>query len=393
MRVVQINVNDGGGSVGKICLSISKVLTSHYIDNYILYSFGEKERRELIRYTNKAIVKLETLFEKLTGLYGFLAPISTFMLIKELKQLKPDVVHLHNVHNHNADLRILFKYLKKNNIRVIWTFHDCWAFTGYCMHFVMDNCDKWKNQCSNCPQYKKYSLFFDKSKFNFLMKRKYSNDLDLTVVTPSKWMANCVNKSFLKNHKCVVINNGIDLNVFKPQNSDFKLKYSCQNKIIILGVAYKWTYAKGIDVFIKLANALDDNYQIVLVGTDENIERKIPTNIICIRRTNNQHELAEIYSAADVLVNPTREDTFPTVNMEAIACGTPVITFNTGGSPEIVSDKTGVVVDGYLELYNLIKKRRSNKLCFSEKECVEYAKHYFDEKQCFEKYYELYRKV
>lgn len=167
----------------------------------------------------------------------------------------------------------------------------------------------------------------------------------MTIVTPSEWLSALVKQSFLNEYPVKVINNGIDTEIFQPTESHFRKEYGCEGKIVLLGVAYDWNIKKGIDVFLDLAEQLDDSYRIVLVGTNDELDKRLPKNVISIHRTHDKREMAEIYTAADIFLNPTREDTYPTVNIEAICCGTPVITFNTGGSPEIVKDGCGIVTE------------------------------------------------
>ncbi|MBQ8302252.1 MAG: glycosyltransferase [Clostridia bacterium] len=346
MKIVQINSVCGKGSTGKICVAVSELLTKKGIENYIFYASGNSNYPLGRKYMLDIDVKIQALKSRIFGNYGFNSQIATKRLLKELKSIKPDIVHLHNLHGHNVHLGMLFSYLKDNKIKVFWTFHDCWALTGYCPHYDMVGCNQWKNGgCEKCIQRKHYSWFFDRSKYLFEKKKALFTGLDLTIVTPSKWLADQVKQSFLKDCEVKVINNGIDLSVFYPRESDFRVKYSLEDKFIILGVAFGWGVRKGLDVFIELSKRLDERFKIVLVGTDDKVDKQLPDNIISIHRTNNQAELAEIYSAVDLLINPTREDTFPTVNIESIACGTPVLTYNTGGSPECLDDCCGMVVD------------------------------------------------
>lgn len=391
MKVVQINVNCNGGSIGKIAVAVSRLLAENGIENYILYALGTSDYHLGIKYTTKAIVKLETLLSKVSGRFGFTAYVSTRRLLKQLDTIKPDIVHLHNIHNHNVHVGMLFKYLKKNDIKVFWTFHDCFAFTGYCMYFDMCRCEKWKRECNNCPQYRTYSFFSDKSKKVYQMKQKAYEGCDLTIITPSEWLAKIVRQSMLRNQRTEVIHNGIDLSVFQYRSSNLREKLGINDRYVVLGVAYNWEKRKGTDVFLRLANDLDSRYQIVLVGTNEDVDKKLPANIISIHKTADQGELAELYSMADVFAMPTREDNYPTVNMEAIACGTPVITYDTGGSPEMVDCKTGTVVpkDNY-EMFKqaIIEACEAKK--FKREDCFNKAQRDFSDKKCFVEYMNLY---
>ncbi len=389
MRIAQINATCGAGSTGKICISVSELLSENGVENYIFYSSGSSDYPLGIKYANEIAIKMQTLVSRIFGNYGFEAKIATKKLINKLEKINPDVIHIHNIHSHNCNLEILFKYIKKKNIKVYWTFHDCWTFTGYCTHFDMIGCEKWKTECNNCVQYRYFSWFFDRSKYLFNKKKQLVLGINLTIITPSEWMAGLVKQSFLKDYPIKVINNGIDLNIFKPTKSNFREKYNLKDKYIILGVAFGWGKRKGLDIFIELSKRLDNSYQIVLVGTDDNVDKELPQKIISIHRTQNQNELAEIYTAADLFVNPTREENYPTVNMEAIACGTPVVTFNTGGSPEMLDSTCGTVVkkndiDG---IYNEIK-RVCETQPYSKDDCLKRAES-FDKNLRFTEYLNL----
>lgn len=391
MKIVQINCVCGNGSTGKICVELSELLTTHNIENYIFYSLGKSDHPLSENYMSFFDVKLQSLKSKVFGNYGFQAKLATKRLIKKLDKISPDIIHLHNLHSHNIHLEVLFSYLKVKKIKIYWTFHDCWAFTGYCPHYDMIGCNKWKSEgCHNCQQKKDFSWFVDRSKYLFEKKKELLADLDLTIITPSNWLANEVKRSFLKNYDVKVINNGIDLSIFKPIESKFKTDYNLEKKFVVLGVAFDWGIRKGLDVFIELSRCLDDRFKIILVGTDKNIDKQLPNNIISINRTKNQLELAEIYSAADVFVNPTREEVLGLTNIEALACGTPVITFNTGGSPECIDETCGYIVEK--NDIDAMKKRIIDvclKKEFSELNCQKKAKT-FDMYKNFDKYIELY---
>ena len=312
-------------------------------------------------------------------------------MIAHLERISPDVVHLHNLHGHDCHLEELFQYLRKRGMKLYWTFHDCWAFTAYCPYYDMANCSQWKNGCSNCPQRARFSWFIDRSRELFRRKKELLSGLDLTIVAPSHWMADQIRQSFLQEYEVKVIHNGIDLTTFRPQKSGFRTKYGLEEKFVLLGVAYDWGARKGLDVFIELAKRLDDRFRVVMVGTNRQIDKYLPGKIISIHTTQDQAELAQIYSAADVFVNPTREDNYPTVNLEALACGTPVVTFRTGGSPEMLSDQTGGVVerDDIDALEKEIIRICVNRP-FLREQCVEKAAE-FDEAKYFESYLALYK--
>ena len=330
---------------------------------------------------------------RITGLPGVFSVFSTLRFLRKIGE-RTDLLHLHNLHGWFVNLPLLFRYIKKHNIPVVWTLHDCWSFTGHCPHFTMMKCDKWKTGCHTCPQYRDYpQSLVDNSRYMYRLKKKWFTGVkNMTIVTPSQWLADLVKESFLKDYPVKVIHNGIDLSVFRPTPSYFREKYGiAPDKKLLLGVAFDWGARKGLDVFVELAQRLDRNrYQIVLVGTDENTDKQLPENIISIHRTQNQTELAEVYTAADLFVNPTREENYPTVNMEALACGTPVLTFRTGGSPEILDETCGAVVD--CDDVDAME-REIIRICaeqpYSEEACLKRAAG-FDHEKRFEEYIHLY---
>lgn len=395
MKIVQINSTCGSGSTGKICVAVSELLTKRGIENYILYTSGKSSYPLGIRYMSKPETKWQALRSRVIGNYGFQSRSATKRLLGELDRISPDIVHLHNLHSHNVHLGKLFSYIKKRKIKVFWTFHDCWAFTGYCPHYTMAGCGKWAGQgCQDCPQRRHYSWFFDRSKMLYEKKKQLLSGLDMTIITPSQWLADQVKMSFLKEYPVQVINNGIDLSVFYPRETDFRKKYGLENKYILLGVAFGWGRRKGLDVFIRLAEQLDrEKFQIVLVGTNEQVDKLLPEHVISIHRTENQTQLAEIYSAADLFVNPTREEVLGLVNLEALACGTPVLTFRTGGSPECIDEKTGTVVDCDDEeaLYQEILRIASERP-FSAEACIMRAGQYAENEKYLE-YLDLYMQI
>lgn len=391
MKVVQINSVCGIGSTGKICVAVSELLTAKGIENYILYAVGNSTYPLGKKYMSSAEIKLQALKSKIFGNYGFQSKSATKRLIKQLDHISPDIVHLHNLHSHNVHLEVLFSYLKEKKIKFFWTFHDCWAFTGYCTYFDMVDCEKWKtNGCENCPQRNRSSWFVDRSEYLYKKKKELFTGLDMTIITPSKWLASQGRQSFLKEYEFKVINNGIDLSVFCPRESSFRTKYGLENKFIILGVAFNWDARKGLDVFVELSKRLDNMFQIVLVGTDDAIDKKLPNNIITIHRTQNQAELAEIYTVADLFVNPTREEVLGLVNIESLACGTPVLTFQSGGSPECIDESCGAVVpkDDVDKMIECILKIYKTKP-FSKEACIRRA-NMFDMRRKFNEYVELY---
>lgn len=345
MTVVQINATSKSGSTGQICAAVSRLLTAEGIENYILSPEAGDEKTVISPKKGPLYYKIQALGSRLFGNFGFNSRAATREMLATLDRLRPDIVHLHNLHSHNCHLGMLLSYLKEKRIKTFWTFHDCWAFTGYCTYFTAAHCDRYKGECHRCPQRRSYSWLFDRSTALFRRKRQALAGLDLTVITPSRWLADVVKGSFLGACPVRVIHNGIDLSTFSPTESDLRARLGVADKILLLGVAYDWREPrKGLDVFCELAARLDDRYRILLVGADGQTAANLPKGIIALPRTKNAGELAALYTAADLFVNPTREDNFPTVNIEALACGTPVLTFDTGGSAEIPDATSGASV-------------------------------------------------
>lgn len=383
MKVLMINSVCGVGSTGRICTDIADMLLSQGHECKIAYGRGEvpeKYRDISVRIGSTFKVYCNVLKSRLFDNEGFNAVGATKKLVRWIKEYDPDVIHLHNVHGYYLNVKILFDYLKTSGKKIIWTLHDCWAFTGHCTHFQVPHCDKWRTECGKCIRVKDYpKALISHAKRNYKRKKQtFCGVPNLTIVTPSKWLAGVVGQSFLSEYQTVVINNGIDLSVFKPTESDFRERFGLTDKKIILGVASVWEKRKGFNDFLELAKLIDDSYRIVLVGVNDKQLKILPSSVIGIKRTNNVKELAEIYTAADVLFNPTYEDNYPTVNLEAQACGTPVITYPTGGSVESVPSEN--VVNSINKFYELLR---------SSKELV-IAKTSFSKQEKYSDYVRLY---
>ena len=327
------------GSTGTICKNLYKAAVEAGHECCIAYGRGEVPKGfKTIKIGNKLDIYLHVLKVRLFDASGFGSKYATKEFIKKIDEFKPDIIHLHNIHGYYVNIEILFKYLKAHpEIKKIWTLHDCWAFTGHCAYYTYAKCDKWQTCCNGyCPNKKEYpKTIFSKIESNFNRKRKiFCGVENMILITPSKWLKNEVNHSFLRNYEVMVINNGVDTKVFKSTPSNIKQKYNIEEKKVILGVASVWDKRKGLDTFIDLSKNLSSDYKIVLIGLSNDQIKNLPNNILGISRTENVDELVKWYSAAEVYFNPTLEDNYPTTNLEAIACGTPVVTFNTGGSPE-----------------------------------------------------------
>lgn len=332
----------------------------------------------------------------ITGLKDHFNIIGTYKFLKKIDEIKPDLIHLHSLTDTYINLNMLFKYIRKHKIPVVWTFHDAWAMTGQCFVFETIGCRKWIDGCGHCPQLheKPASLFLDNTRYLWRKKKKMFTSIpNLTIVTPSNWLKDLVKQSYFKDYPVTVINNGINLDLFKPEESDFREKHNIQNSFVILGVAARWPMRKGLDVFIRLAKELPDKFKIVMVGTNEETDKLLPENILSIHKTFNQQQLVEIYTAADLFITPTREDNFPTVNIEALACGTPVLTYRTGGSPEIINEKCGSVVEknDYEAFKNEIIRIEKERP-YSKQDCIDRAKE-FDMNKKFSEYTELFKQI
>lgn len=400
MIVLQINTNVNSGSTGRIAEEIGlKAIEAGYNSFIAAANTSRPSKSKIIQIGNDFDRKMHGLKTRLLDRHGFGSGKATKELVTKLEQLNPDLIHLHNIHGYYLHIGILFEYLKKHQKPVIWSFHDCWPFTGHCSHFERVNCYRWQNLCYNCPNKKGYpaSYFIDRSTKNYLLKKDLFTSLrNLNIITPSDWLTNHVKKSFFKYFDVRTIYNGIDINVFKPQSRlELKFKYNLVNKYVILAVANVWNIYKGLNDIIKLSYQLDSNSQIVMIGLTSAQINKLPANIIGISHTNSISELSEWYSLSNVFINPTYSDNFPTTNLESLACGTPVITYNTGGSPEAIDENTGFVVDkGNIEqLSKCIKIILGHGKDYYTNNCRVRAETYFNKDDRFIDYLNLYKSV
>jgi putative colanic acid biosynthesis glycosyltransferase len=402
MKILQINTTYNSGSTGRIASQIGEKISYLNGISYIGYGRGKSisTYSELFKIGSKIDFYFHALVTRFFDLHGFASRVKTKKLIKYIDKIDIDIIHLHNVHGYYLNLTILFEYLNKRNLPVVWTLHDCWSFTGHCAHYMSLNCRKWENYCNRCPQINTYpsSLFWDNSKNNFFAKKKLFTALpNLTLVPVSKWLETELKKSFFINSSIQQIYNGIDLNCFNPNRKikNFIISEKLINKKIILGVANVWTEKKGYHDFLALSKILSSDYQIVLIGVNKKQLNSLNKNIIGIIKTECLDELVWWYSNSLVLFNPTYEDTYPTVNLESIACGTPVITYSTGGSPESLSDSTGYVIEkGKLDLVlNSIKFLDSQDRLQISQNCRNYAIANFNNSDSIEKYIQLYKQL
>lgn len=409
MKILFINSVCGFGSTGRICCELADKYTLDGNECKIAYGRGcvpEKYKKYSYKIGTVFDVYWHVLITRLFDKHGLASKRATRSFIKWAEEYNPDLLWLHNIHGYYINYEILFKWIKSRpNMKVKWTLHDCWTFTGHCSHFMYANCNQWiydnnKMNCEICKQVKEYpkSFLISNSRNNFMRKvNAFSNVKNMEIITPSKWLASEVNKSFLNKYNLTVRYNDIDTQVFKYTENNIKDKYGISDKVLLLGVANVWNKKKGVDDFIKLSSMLGDNYVIMLIGVDDKtlmyITKKIHSyfetlnnrifirkkNIVCknysfklienkcidkgvdnifemltgkkynnqlsfinklilINKVSNKSELAKYYSACDCFINPTYEDNYPTVNLEAIACNTKVITYNVGGCCETLNN-------------------------------------------------------
>lgn len=396
-KLLQINTVSNFGSTGRIAEDLAIIALTVGWSSFIV--FGRKKRpskSNQIHISNNLKVLFHVLQTRLFDNHGLAYGTGTRRLGKLIQAIGPDIIHLHNLHGYYLNYKVLFKVLNKLNIPIIWTIHDCWPFTGHCVHFSFVDCNKWETECKICPQKTTYpaSWVIDRSQLNFNTKKEvFSQTRNLTIIAVSDWMSKLLKHSFLANHPILVINNGVDTTLFLPKNVRSLNRFSAlKDKFVILGVANKWTPRKGLNDFVKLSRLLSEKDHIILIGIKPSKMQLLPNNITAFPRTENLEELVDYYNIADVYVNPTWEDNFPTTNLEALACGTPVITYKTGGSPEAIDDYTGFVVNqgdikGLLEAITTVKTK--GKSYFSNA-CRERAINHFSKKDRYNDYLNLY---
>lgn len=398
--LIQIDSCLGKGSTGRITESIGLIMKRLGWDCYVVHGdrYAGETKLESMKTVSRVQEYLHALGSILFDRHGLFSSSQTRRIMEKVRDMKPDIIQLHCVHGYYINYEILFEFLHEMNVPVVWTFHDCWAFTGHCAHFDFAGCDKWKTGCYACELLKEYprSVFIDNSKDNWLRKRKSFTSVDkLHIVAVSKWLSDIVGHSFMQKYPIEVIHNGIDLSVFKRVDNNIREQYGISSdETLVLGVATAWGKDKGLNDFVRLSQ--EPAIKVVLVGVSEEVRKLLPENIIAVNRTESQQKLAEFYSAADMLVNPTYNDSFPTVNLEALACGTPVVTYRTGGSPEAIDAETGAVVEkgDYAGLLSHIRKfaQTSYKSSYS-KFCRERAEKCFDMNKQFDEYRKLYERL
>lgn len=404
-RLLQINPACNMGSTGRIAEQIGLVAKDNGWECYLVHGARHVNPSQL--HTIQSVTTIEerihAIETKIFDNHGLSSCRATRRLIDKIENISPDVIHLHNIHGYFINYKILFEYLKKKDIPVVWTLHDCWSFTGHCSYFSLQGCERWESGCHHCPLKRAYpsSWIFDRSAQNYKQKKESFSSLgNLTLVPVSDWLAGLVKKSFLRNANVHRIYNGVDINVFQPaNNNEYNVhdKYGIvSSKKILMGCAPGFGHRKGYKDFIKLSGLLDSSYQIIMVGvTEKQISELQAAGIIAITRTESVDELALYYNCADIFLNLTYEDNFPTTNLEALACGTPVITYRTGGSIEAVDKQTGIIVDqgdihGVIQAIDKIIHSQND---YSTQLCRNRAVALYNKNDRFQEYFELYEEL
>lgn len=367
MKVLLINAVCGTGSTGRIVADIWKALKDQGHEVKVAYGVGHGSivsPEDQICFNNKIGYYTHNILAKITDKTGMYSKRETKELLKKIDEFQPDIIHLHNLHGYYINYPILFEYLAKKDIPVVWTLHDCWAYTGHCAYYSANQCALWKTDCEKCEHLQEYPrCYFNGNTKNNYKKKKaaFTSVSRMIITTPSNWLANEVKKSFLSKYPILTVYDAIDLNIFKPTASDFKTIHGIGSQQMILSVANVWEKRKGLDDIVELSKVLDSNKVLVIVGVDEDQKKKLPTDIIAIKRTANLDELVKIYSAADVFVNLSVEETFGMVTAEALACGTPVVAYDKTAVPEVVDKQSGVIVHAgnIQELVSGIRKAQS----------------------------------
>ena len=398
MKVFQINSVCGIRSTGRICTDLAELLEERGHQCKIAYGrekVPEKYQKYAVEIGSKVSTYSHAKRARLFDCAGFGSKRATKRLIKQIIDFNPDIIHLHNLHGYYIHVGELFKFLKNYNRPVLWSFYDCWSFTGHCAHFDFNGCDKWKTDCAQCKHKSEYpkSLVI-RAKRNYQKKKSlFTNVPKLRLIVPSKWMASMVAQSYMQDYPVSLLPNCIDLTSFSLQESDFKEKNGLIDKFVVLGVSSFWNKLKGLEFFNRLADELDeDKYKVVLVGKGE--ESEISNKILHIPATNNIKQLCEIYTMADVFVNPTLQETQGLTTVESFACGTPAIVFKAGGAPECVDNTCGITIEkgDYKGLIESVKKMQSGEIRFNSADCIKVANKY-DAKQLYQNFISLYEEI
>lgn len=401
-KLFQVNVVANSGSTGKIAEQIGLLAMADGWDSYMAYGrWNYNSSLKLYKIGSKKDIYLHGLKSILLDKHSMGSKWATRAFIKEIQRVKPDIIHIHNIHGYYLNLPLLCDFLAEYGKPIVMTLHDCWTVTGHCVHFQDINCDRWIKGCHHCPNLKGYpkSLFVDNSKNNWNIKKESFQKILplLTIVPVCNWLSDIVSRSFLKHATRKVIVNGIDLDIFRPMENvlETRIKYKLVDKFVILAVSNGWNSTKGLEDILWIRDKLSDEYVIVMVGVNPRQKKKLPQGIMGICKTENVVQLVELYAISDVFLNPTYEDTLPTVSIEALACGTPVISYNTGGSADIVDENVGILIErGNRDvLLSSIGEIRSRGKATYQKLCREKALNIFNNQKCFSDYLKLYKEL
>lgn len=399
MKIFELNTFCGTGSTGRIALDIAQFASAQGAEAMIGFGAGDispEAETYALRIGSPVSRKWHGALRKLLDAEGYGSVLATKRLIDFLTVYRPDVIHLHNLHGCYLNHSLLFRYLKRAGVPVLWTLHDCWPFTGHCAYFDYVGCEKWRTRCHHCPQQAAYPacIGLDGSRRNFQHRRKLFNEIpNLTLVTPCRWLKDTVAASFLHEISCRVVYNGVNRDVFKPTPSDKRQTFSIQQRYLVLAVASEWEERKGLRYLLEAAERLGSEYRVAVLGLTEEQRLALPAPVLGLPKTTSVTELAAWYCAADCLANPTMEDNMPMVNLEALACGTPVVVFATGGCPEAVDDSCGAVVPkgDAMALADAIQKIAPQKTAL-QTACLQRAKA-FDSQRSTAAYWSLYQEV
>ena len=400
-KLLQINSTANWGSTGKIAEQIGERAMAHGWESYIAYGrYSNHSNSNLIRIGSRIGQAWHLIISRLFDKHGLGSRCATKKLISKIEKIKPDIIHLHNIHGYYINYRILFEYLNSTNIPVVWTLHDCWSFTGHCAHFVSANCMRWRDgMCEKCPLKGNYpKSFADSSTMNFRLKQRlFASNPNIHIVAVSKWLAEQTKQSYLGHQNIRYIYNGVDTSLFIPQDPKHIVhKYELDGKTILLGVASAWDDDKGLSDYIVLRKKLSDRYVIIIVGLAEEKINKLPKGIIGISLTQSINELVEFYSVADIVLSLSRAETFGLTIAEGMACGTPAVVYNNTAQPELITHDTGLIVektgdiDGVICAIKEIEKK--GKAHYSEA-CRKRVEAHFNKNKCYLQYIELYKEI
>lgn len=402
MRILRITTEINRSSIGRTTEQLGRLVIAEGWDSYIAWgrTDGVSESKK-IKIGNKWTVYLHVIITRLFDLHGYGSYFATKKLVCKIQNIQPDIIHLHDIHGYYINLKVLFKYLKESEIPVIWTHHDCWAFTGHCAFYSSINCNKWKTECCSCPLTKEYpgSLFIDNSKKNYRFKKRVFTSLKyLYNVGVSEWISKELKKSFLNKYPIMTICNGIDTDVFRPRqdcNQEVRKKYGLGSGKLLIGVATAWGERKGLSDYYKLREQLNNDYTIVLVGVPKSLQVLLPDGIVGIQRTDSVEELCRLYSAASIVLNLASAESFGKTTPEGLSCGVPSIVYNCTASPDLVDNNTGVVVEqgdipAIIEAINTIMSWDKEKTI---QNCRERACRLYSIKNNWPKYIELYKEI